>query len=105
MEKNIVAESVCSDGIVDVVIFICIPVFCQLLRAKYKGKFISIFIVFNEATALMQAEDLLRFTEKSPMLEAFDDQLFTRFVERILIRSRHEAVFHLKCGLTLTERM
>ncbi len=29
----------------------------------------------NEATALMQAEDLLRFTEKSPMLEFFDDQL------------------------------
>lgn len=58
-----------------------------------------------EATALMQAEDLLRFAEKSPMLEAFDDQLFTRFVERIVIRSRHKAVFHLTCGLTLTERM
>ena len=59
----------------------------------------------NEATALMQAEDLLRFTEKNPMLEAFDDQLFTRFVERIVIHSWNEAVFQLKCGLTLTERM
>ena len=49
MEKNIVAESVCSDGIVDVVIFICIPVFCQLLRAKYKDRFISVFIVFNDS--------------------------------------------------------
>ena len=29
----------------------------------------------NKATVLVQAEDLLRFTEKSPMLEAFDDQL------------------------------
>lgn len=53
----------------------------------------------------MQAEGLLRFTEKSPMLEAFDDQLFKRFVERIVIHLRHEAVFQLKCGLTLTERM
>jgi len=59
----------------------------------------------SEATALMHAEDLLHFTEKSSMLEYFDDRLFTRFVERIVIRSRHEAVFQLKCGLTLTERM
>jgi hypothetical protein len=59
----------------------------------------------NETTVLMHAEELLRFTEKSSMLETFDDELFTKFVERVVIHSRHEAVFHLKCGLTLTERM
>ena len=48
MEKNIVAESVCSDGIVDVVIFICIPVFCQFLRTKYKDGFISVFVIFHD---------------------------------------------------------
>lgn len=46
--KNIVAESVCSDGIVDVVIFICIPVFCQFLRTKYKDGFISVFVIFHD---------------------------------------------------------
>ena len=59
----------------------------------------------NEATALMQAEELLRFTEKSPMLETFDGDLFTKFVERIIVCSRHELKFVLKCRLTLTERM
>ena len=59
----------------------------------------------NETAALMQTKDLLHFVEKSKMLEAFDDRIFTRFVERIVIHSRHEAAFKLKCGLTLTERM
>jgi hypothetical protein len=59
----------------------------------------------NETTVLMQAEELLHFTEKSPMLETFDEELFTQFVERVVIRSRHKAAFELKCGLTLAERM
>jgi site-specific DNA recombinase len=59
----------------------------------------------NETTVLMQAEELLHFTEKSPMMETFDEELFTQFVERVVIRSRHKAAFELKCGLTLAERM
>lgn len=59
----------------------------------------------NETAILTQAQELLHFTEKSPMLESFDEELFTNFVEHVVIRSRHEAAFQLKCGLTLTERM
>lgn len=39
------------------------------------------------------------------MLKGFDDELFTRFVERILVYSRTEIGFELKCGITLKERL
>ena len=47
---------------------------------------------------------LLRFAEKSSPLTAFDETLFEQFVDSILIRSRDEICYVLKCGLTLTER-
>lgn len=59
----------------------------------------------TETAILTQAQELLHLAEKSPMLKEFDDELFTRFVDHVVIHSRHEAAFMLKCGLTLTERM
>ena len=47
---------------------------------------------------------LLRFAEKSSPLSAFGETLFEQFVDSILIRSRDEICYILKCGLTLTER-
>lgn len=49
------------------------------------------------------ADDLLRYVIKAEMLSGFDDALFERFVNRIVIHSRTEAVFELKCGLQLKE--
>jgi len=51
-----------------------------------------------------KAKELLRFAEKGVMLDAFDDDLFEKFTDRIVIKSRNEFCFELKCGLTLTER-
>ena len=47
---------------------------------------------------------LLHFAEKSSPLTAFNETLFEQFVDSILIRSRDEICYVLKCGLTLTER-
>jgi DNA invertase Pin-like site-specific DNA recombinase len=52
-----------------------------------------------------EATALLHFTERGVMLDAFDGTLFEKFVNRILIKSRNELCFELKCGLTLTERI
>ena len=46
----------------------------------------------------------MHFAEKSAMLHEFDDDLFERFVKRIIIHSRNDIRFELKCGLTLRER-
>lgn len=39
------------------------------------------------------------------MLDAFDEELFEQTVDRIIVQSRSEFVFELKCGLKLKERM
>lgn len=59
----------------------------------------------GDTTLVNAALDLLRFTDKGVMLDAFDDELFEKTVAHIRILSRREAAFELKCGLTLKERM
>ncbi|MBR5383359.1 MAG: recombinase family protein, partial [Clostridia bacterium] len=61
--------------------------------------------ISGEGAYLREAIALLRFTGKSGMLTAFDDELFTQTVEKIVIESRNVFVFRLKCGLSLKERM
>ena len=48
---------------------------------------------------------LLKFTAKSKMLTAYEDELFENYVERIIAYSREEIGFELKCGITLRERL
>jgi len=54
---------------------------------------------------LKELKKLLRFTEKSPMLQDFSEELFTEYADRIIIYSRNFIGFELKCGLTLKERI
>jgi len=61
--------------------------------------------VSGDVTKVTEATALLRFAEKGGMIPAFDEELFEKYVNRIIIRSRNEACFELKCGLTLKERM
>lgn len=49
--------------------------------------------------------DLLRYAGHAQMRPDFDGDLFDRFVDHVTIRTRTEIVFHLKCGLNLTERI
>ncbi len=61
--------------------------------------------ISGDATHLRAATDLLHFADKSAMLEAFDEELFERTVDRIVVTSRNDVAFELKCGLKLTERI
>jgi len=54
---------------------------------------------------LHEVSELLQYATKATMLKGFDGELFTRFVERILVYSRTEIGFELKCGITLKERL
>lgn len=54
---------------------------------------------------LSEVSFLLQFASKSPMLQHFDDSLFTQLVDRIEVFSRSEIGFVLKCGLTLKETL
>ena len=47
MVKHIVTKPVGSDGVIDIVILIGIPVVCQFLGAEHKDGLVSVFVVFN----------------------------------------------------------
>jgi hypothetical protein len=49
--------------------------------------------------------ELLRFTTTSPMLLEFNSDVFDKFVDQIIVFSRDEIGFELKCGITLKERL
>ena len=61
--------------------------------------------VKGDACHIQAATALLRFTERSSMLDSFDEELFEETVSRVRVLSREKIAFELKCGLTLTERM
>lgn len=42
---------------------------------------------------------------KANMLDSFNSEIFKCFVERIIVYSRTEIGFKLKCGITLRERL
>ena len=52
-----------------------------------------------------EVDRLLKFATKSKMLTAYEDELFEDYVERIIVFSREEVGFGLKCGITLKERL
>lgn len=54
---------------------------------------------------LSEVSALLQYTTKATMLKCFDGDIFNRFVDRIIVFSRTEIGFELKCGLTLKERL
>ena len=47
MIKHIVPKPVGSNGVIDIVILIGIPVVCQLLGAEHKNGLVAVFVVFN----------------------------------------------------------
>lgn len=48
---------------------------------------------------------LLRFANKEKLLTTFDGDLFEEYVEQVVVCSKTEIAFHMKCGLILRERV
>jgi site-specific DNA recombinase len=59
----------------------------------------------NDSQHLSEVSALLQYATKAAMLSSFDRDVFARFVERIIVYSRTEIGFELKCGITLKERL
>ena len=65
-------------------------------------------LVKDVTGSLHQADslnDLIHYAGRSEPSTNFDGALFEQFIDRVTIRTRTEIVFHLKCGLNLTERI
>jgi DNA invertase Pin-like site-specific DNA recombinase len=61
--------------------------------------------VNGELSKVQEVSNLMKFTNKTEMIDSFDDQLFNEYVEKIVVFSRTEIGFILKCGITLRERI
>jgi len=54
---------------------------------------------------LSEVSALLQYATKATMLKRFDEAVFKNFVNRIIVYSRTEIGFEMKCGITLKERL
>lgn len=50
-------------------------------------------------------EDILHYTSGASMMTEFNEDLFTRFVDRVIVYSRTEIGFDMKCGPVFRERI
>ena len=52
-----------------------------------------------------EAQKLLKYLSKCGTTTQYEDDIFLRYVEKIVVHSRDNVIFSLKCGLNLTERL
>ena len=72
------------------------------LENKRKMLTVAISKGFDNLESL---EELVKFTKQDQMLTSFEDTHFVIFVDEVVILSRTELVFKLKCGLKLKESL
>ena len=46
--EDVVSQSVCCNGIVDIIALVCIPVLRELFRAENKHRFVAVLIILND---------------------------------------------------------
>lgn len=68
-------------------------------------KDILIKMMNGNLSKIEEVSRLLKFASKSEMLTTFDSGLFEEYANRIIVYSRMEVGFELKCGITLKERL
>jgi len=61
--------------------------------------------VNGEMTVTTEVEQLFKHVSKAEPIDSFEENLFERYVERIVVYSQVEIAFKMKCGITLKERM
>ncbi len=103
--KRVITELV-GKGFLDATLFAQelseIAAEAELLKQE-KKRYESMMVGNNDH--LIQAERLMQFFSKGIKIEQFDEDLFERFVDEIIVYSRDEVGFSMKCGLILRERL
>ncbi len=61
--------------------------------------------VNGEMTVATEVEQLIRHVSKAEPIDSFEEDLFDRYIERIVVYSQVEIGFKMKCGITLKERL
>ena len=78
----------------------------QMEIDNYTGQKEALLHALNgELSKVEEVSKLMKCTNKAEMIHSFDEELFNEHVEKIIVFSREEIGFILKCGITLIERM
>ena len=59
----------------------------------------------GELSKGQEVSSLIKYTNRAAMLTDFEDEAFSQHVDKVMVLSREELGFVLKCGITLRERM
>lgn len=59
----------------------------------------------SNTETISEVRALLKYVSKAEEIQSFDEELFRRFVNDIIVYSQEEIGFRMKCGLTLKERL
>jgi hypothetical protein len=66
----------------------------------------NLVISFTSSTSQVdEVKALLDYVSKDKFVGNYTDESFENFVENIIVNSRDELTFELKCGLSLKERV
>lgn len=76
----------------------------EFARLATEKKHIS-YAVSGNASKIDETQRLIRFCSRNRMALKFNDNVFEDFVDVIVVNSREEIVFKMKCGLSLKERL
>ena len=78
----------------------------QMEADSYMGQKEALIHALNgELSKVQEVSNLIKFTNKAEMINTFNEQIFNDHIEKIIVFSRVEIGFVLKCGITLRERM
>ena len=78
----------------------------QMEADSYMGQKEALIHALNgELSKVQEVSNLIKFTNKAEMINTFNEQIFNEHIEKIIVFSRVEIGFVLKCGITLRERM
>lgn len=105
-EKRETLTKLLSQGIIDSIIYNKETNDLLFQSDNYRAEIESLKHMVSDSIRLVtETTMLLRFAEKTTITTKFDEKLFQKFVDRIIVHSRNKVCFELKCGLTLTERI
>ncbi|GKU31438.1 recombinase family protein [Clostridium folliculivorans] len=76
----------------------------ELNNLQAEKEALSGSITFNRKQS-EEAQKLLKYLSKCGAISHYDDEIFLEYVEKIVVHSRGEIIFSLKCGLNLSERL
>ena len=78
----------------------------QMEADNYMGQKEALIHALNgELSKVQEVSNLIKFTNKAEMINTFNEEIFNDHIEKIIVYSRVEIGFVLKCGITLRERM